>query len=554
MTAIAKSGYELGRDNIRFCGLDVHNPVFVVSSLTVMGFVAGVLAFREVAAFAFGALRVWLTSTFDWVLMGAGNLFVLFCLLLVLAPVGGVRLGGAGARPDYTGGAWFAMLFAAGMGIGLMFFGVAEPVAHFLQPPLGIDGTDPAVARRIGLAAAIFHWGVHPWAVFAVVALALAFASYNLGLPLTLRSAFYPLLGEAVWGRAGHVIDTLAVVATLFGLATSLGLGAEQTAAGLARLFGVPATNTLKVLLIGGVTAMALASVVSGMERGVKRLSQANLLLALLLLAFVLAAGPTRDILAGAVTSFGQYAASIGPLSNWVGREDLDFMHGWTTFYWAWWISWSPFVGMFIARVSRGRTVRELVGCMLSVPMLISVLWMNTFGGTAVSQYVGGGYRNVVAAVEAQQPEMSLFAMLEALPLAGVTSCAAILLVLIFFVTSSDSGSLVVDTITAGGKLDAPVAQRVFWCAFEGLVAIALLLGGGLVALQAAALATGFPFSLVLLVMCCSTWKGLRAGRRTNGRVRGPASADGLRARRRAPAATAPRPRRGRAPVHARSD
>ncbi len=506
-----KADYEFGQDNIRIFGLDIHNPVFVVSSLTVIGFVAGVLVFQEDAAATFGMLRTWLTSTFDWVLMAAANLFLLFCLLLLVTPLGRVRLGGPHAQPDYSAGAWFAMLFAAGVGIGLMFFGVAEPVEHFLHPPLGSDGTDAASAQRIGIAATIFHWGVHGWAIYAVVALALAFASYNLGLPLTLRSAFYPLLGDAIWGRWGHLIDTLAVVATLFGLATSLGLGAEQTAAGLAHLFGVPASTTTKVLLIAGITAMALASVVMGIDKGVKRLSQANLLLALLLLACVVATGPTRDILAGAGVSLGWYVATLGPLSNWVGREDLDFMHDWTLFYWAWWFSWSPFVGMFIARVSRGRTVRELIGCMLIAPLLSCVLWMNAFGGTAISQYVDHGYRGVVAAVQAQQPEIALFAMLDGLPLASVTSFVAIVLVVIFFVTSSDSGSLVIDTITAGGKLDAPVVQRAFWCTLEGIVAISLLLGGGLVALQAAVITTGFPFSLALVAMCYSTWRGLRA-------------------------------------------
>ena len=511
VTAAAGVAREPGRDNVRLLGLDVHHPVFLVSSLTVVLFVAGVLAFLDQASPAFEALRTWLTATFDWVFMGAGNVFVLFCLLLAATPAGGVRLGGAGARPDYSLPAWFSMLFAAGMGIGLMFFGVAEPIEHFRAPPLGFDAEDTAAAREMGMAAAIFHWGLHPWAVYAVVALALAFSSFNLGLPLTLRSAFHPVLGDAVWGPFGHVVDTLAVFATLFGLATSLGLGAGQTAAGLSHLFGVPDTDATRVLLIAAITAMATASVIAGIDKGVKRLSQANLLLALLLLAFVLTVGPTRDVATGFVTSLGAYFEVIGPLSNWVGRDDLDFMHGWTTFYWAWWISWSPFVGTFIARVSRGRTVRELVGCMFVVPMLIAVLWMNAFGGTAVSQYVDGGYTGVFDAVQAQQPELSLFRMLEALPAAGVTSGIAIVLVVVFFVTSSDSGSLVIDTITAGGKLDPPVAQRVFWCAFEGLVAIALLLGGGLAALQAAALATGFPFALVLVAMCFSTWKGLRA-------------------------------------------
>ena len=474
-------------------------------------FVAGVLAFRDVAAGAFDALYAWLTSTFDWVFMAVGNVFVLFCLLLLATPLGRVRLGGPAARPDYSIWSWFAMLFTAGIGIGLMFFGVAEPLDHFRNPPFGIEAADTAAAQGLAVAAAIFHWGVHPWAMFAVVAVALAFAAYNLGLPLTLRSAFYPVLGEAVWGWFGHVIDILAVFATLFGLATSLGLGAEQTAAGLAHLFGVPATDTTKVLLIAGITSIALVSVVAGMDKGVKRLSQANLLLALLLLAFVLAVGPTLDLFAGFFASIGHYLAAIGPLSNWAGRDDFDFLHGWTTFFWAWWLSWSPFVGMFIARVSRGRTVRGLVGCLLVVPVLLSALWFNTFGATALSLYLDGGHTGAIEAVQAQQPELALFRMLEVLPLSGVTSSIGIVLVIIFFVTSSDSGSLVIDTITAGGKLDAPVAQRVFWCAFEGIVAITLLVSGGLVALQTAALTTGFPIALVLIAMCYSIWKGLRA-------------------------------------------
>ncbi len=501
--------YRLGQDNVQFLGLDVHNPVFVVSSLSTVLFVTGVLAFQTGATAAFVALRAWLMSTFDWVLMGAGNLFVLFCLLLVVTPLGRVRLGGADARPDYSRSAWFAMLFAAGTGIGLMFFGVSEPVEHFLQPPLGLEAGD--AAARLGMAGAIYHWGFHGWAMYAVVALSIGFASYNLGLPLTLRSAFYPLLGKAVWGRFGHGIDTLAVFATLFGLATSLGLGAKQVAAGLARLWGVPVTDTTQVLLIAGITAIALASVVSGMVKGVKRLSEANLLLALLLLAFVLALGPTRDIATSTVTSLGQYLVSIGPLSNWMGREDLHFMHEWTTFFWAWWLSWSPFVGLFIARISRGRTVRELIASVLIVPTLIAAIWMNAFGGTAVSQYLDRGHLDVIAAVQTQQPEIALFAMLETLPLANIASFLGLVLVVVFFVTSSDSGSLVIDTITAGGKLDTPIAQRAFWCVFEGLVAIALLLGGGLVAAQAATLATAIPFALVLVLMCYSTWKGLRA-------------------------------------------
>ncbi|MCG8420489.1 MAG: BCCT family transporter [Proteobacteria bacterium] len=503
--------YEIGQDNIEIFGLDIHNPVFLISSVIIVGFVIFVLMFQAGAAELFGALRPWLTSTFDWVFMSAGNIFVLFCLALIVSPFGKVRIGGVEARPDYSYPGWLAMLFAAGMGIGLMFFGVLEPVFHFQNPPLGVSSDDQEAARWLGMAATIFHWGLHPWAIYAVVALSLALACHNRGLPLTIRAAFHPILGNAVWGWFGHIIDTLAVFATLFGLATSLGLGAEQASAGLNYLFGLPVTDVTKVLLILAITSVALISVMAGLDRGVKRLSEINMILAFLLLIFVIVVGPTLDIVKGFFQGTVAYAANILPLSNWIGREDAEFMHGWTTFYWAWWISWSPFVGMFIARVSRGRTVREFVICVLISPTIVSILWMNAFGGTAIVQFIADGYTGVIETVTNWAPELSLFKMLEPLPMAGILSFIGITLVIVFFVTSSDSGSLVIDTITAGGKVDSPVAQRIFWCTFEGLVAIALLLGGGLTSLQAAAIATGFPFALVLVLMCFSTFKGLRA-------------------------------------------
>lgn len=511
MSTPATIDYKVGQDNVQIFGLDIHNPVFVISGVTIVLFVLFVLAFQEQAAEILGALRPWLTSTFDWVFMGAANIFVLFCLFLIVSPYGKIRLGGKDAKPSYSYPGWFAMLFAAGMGIGLMFFGVLEPVYHFQNPPLGVDATDIEAARAMGMAATIFHWGLHPWAIYAVVALALAFFTFNHGLPLTIRSAFYPILGDRVWGWTGHIIDTLAVFATLFGLATSLGFGAEQATAGLNYLFDWPASDFTKVVLIVVITMAALVSVLAGLDKGVKRLSEINMVLALILLLFVIAVGPTLDILTGFVTSTGSYLANVVPLSNWVGREDTDFMHGWTTFYWAWWISWSPFVGMFIARVSKGRTVREFVICVLIIPTLACVLWMNAFGGTAVFQFINDGYTGVTETVSAWTPELSLFKMLEPLPLTGISSAIGIVLVIVFFITSSDSGSLVIDSITAGGKVDAPVVQRVFWCTFEGLVAIALLLGGGLASLQAAAIATGFPFAIVLVAMCYSLYVGLRA-------------------------------------------
>ncbi len=518
MAVETETDYEVGQDNIQPFGLDIHNPVFIISGVLIVSFVVLSSVFQEGASEFFGWLRPAATSTFDWLLIVAGNIFVLFCLLLIVSPYGKIRLGGVDARPDFSYTGWFAMLFAAGMGIGLMFFGVSEPISHYSSsvaetagspdswaPLAGAPG-DPQAAARLGMAATIFHWGLHPWAMYAIMGLALAFFSFNRGLPLTIRSAFYPLFGDAVWGWLGHVIDTLAVFATLFGLATSLGFGAEQALAGLNMIFGVPVNDTSKILLILGITSVALVSVVAGLDAGVKRLSELNMVLAILLLGFVIIVGPTVAILSGFFENLTAYIIELPALANFVDRTDTNFYDGWTAFYWAWWISWSPFVGMFIARVSRGRTVREFLVCVLLIPSLVCVLWMTAFGGTAIDQIVNDGFTGVA---DAKLP-VKLFVMLEQLPFAQITSVIGIVLVVVFFVTSSDSGSLVIDTITAGGKLDAPVGQRVFWAIFEGLVAIVLLVAGGLAALQAAAVTTGLPFAVVLLLMCVSLFKGLR--------------------------------------------
>ncbi len=518
---LIETDYEIGQHNVEAkvgpFPLDVHNPVFPVSAAIIIAFVALTILFRAEAEPLFTALRDALTGTLDWFFLSAANILVLFCLFLIVSPWGRVRLGGADAVPDYGYVGWFAMLFAAGMGIGLMFYGVSEPISHFSAAyaddagapgswaPLAGAAGDAEAAKRLGMAATIFHWGLHPWAIYAVVALALALFSYNKGLPLTIRSAFYPLFGERVWGWTGHVIDILAVFATLFGLATSLGFGAQQANAGLNLLFGLPDTDMSKVILIAAITAVATISVLRGLDGGVKRLSEINMGLALCLLLFVLAAGPTLALLTGFGRNLMDYAVSLPALSMPFGRDDANFAQGWTAFYWAWWISWSPFVGMFIARVSRWRTVREFVTCVLLIPSLVCVLWMSVFGGAAIIQVVDQGAQAIIDA----PLELRLFAMLEGLPLASITSFIGIVLVIVFFTTSSDSGSLVIDTITAGGKIDAPLPQRVFWCVFEGLVAIALLLGGGLAALQAMAVSTGLPFAAVLLVMCVAIAKGL---------------------------------------------
>ncbi|MEK0163327.1 BCCT family transporter [Phaeobacter sp. JH20_36] len=524
--AVIDTEYEIGQDNLEGSvgpiGFDIHNPVFMVSGISIMLFVFYALVLPEQAATFFGWLRPAVTSSFDWFFLSAGNIFVLFCFFLIVSPWGKVRLGGADAAPDYTYIGWFAMLFAAGMGIGLMFYGVSEPMSHYSTAfggvsmgengartdwaPLGGAAGDSTEAVRLGMAATIYHWGLHPWAIYAIVALSLALFSFNKGLPLTIRSAFYPIFGERVWGWTGHIIDILAVFATLFGLATSLGFGATQANAGLNELFGVPVGSTTEVLLISAITAVALISVVRGLDGGVKVLSEINMGLAFLLLIFVLLVGPTLLIITGFFDSLVAYVQYLPALSMPFGREDANYSQGWTAFYWAWWISWSPFVGMFIARVSRGRTVREFIICVLLIPSLVCVLWMSVFGGTAIHQVVADGYTGAQDAAL----ELKLFKMLDQLPLASITSFVGILLVIVFFVTSSDSGSLVIDTITAGGKVDAPLPQRVFWCVFEGAVAIVLLLGGGLVALQAMVISTGLPFTIVLLLMCWAILRGLQ--------------------------------------------
>ncbi|WP_017445895.1 BCCT family transporter [Gayadomonas joobiniege] len=516
--------YKVGQDNIVVnlgpFGLDIHNRVFAISGIAVIAFVVLTILFQTSAEAFFGDIRSWLTTNLSGFFFSAANIFVVLCIVLIFTPLGRVRLGGTQAKPDYTYLGWFSMLFAAGMGIGLMFYCVSEPLSHFSSSyagittengvrtdwaPLGGAENNAEQAQRLGMAATIYHWGLHPWAIYAVMALGLALFSFNKGLPLTIRSVFYPLLGERVWGWPGHIIDILAVLATLFGLATSLGLGASQAASGLNYLFDIPLGDTTQILLVIGITAVALVSVMAGLDAGVKRLSEINMGLATLLLVFVIVVGPTLAIFSGFFDNLLAYVTYLPALANPIGREDVNFASGWTAFYWAWWISWSPFVGMFIARVSRGRSVREFIISVLLVPSTACVLWMSAFGNTAIDQYINQGYET---AMNSALP-LQLFNMLGALPWAEVTSFIAIVLVIVFFVTSSDSGSLVIDVISAGGKVDAPTPQRVFWCTFEGLVAIALIVGGGLIALQAMAVSTGLPFTLVLLAAAAATVKGL---------------------------------------------
>ena len=519
-----KTDHEVGEDNVSLLGMDVHNPVFFSSALLALAFVLGTLMMPTLVGDALGSARSWTLSNVHWLFSISAVLIMAFCTALAILPVGRIRLGGSGATPDFSTLSWLAMLFSAGVGIGLMYWGSAEPLAYFTGwsgTPLGVPAGTPE-AHRLAMSATIFHWGFHPWAIYALMGLALAFFCYNKGLPLSIRSTLYPLLGERVWGWSGHIVDSLAVIATLFGLATSLGFGAMQVAAGLNFLFGISGGIGTQIVIIACVTTLAIISVTRGLDGGIKVLSNINIGLAILFLGFVLLAGPTVLMLVAIPQNAVNYLADFIPLSAWFGREaDLQWYQGWTIFYWAWWISWSPFVGMFIARVSRGRTVREFLAAAMVMPVGVSVVWFSVFGTAAIDLAT----REVGAFAEGfTDASLVLFQVLEQLPMTEFASGFAILVVLIFFVTSSDSGSLVIDTITAGGKLHAPLAQRVFWATMEGLVAAVLLFGGGnaaLTALQAGTIATALPFTFVLLLCCVSLYKGLRHELRHAGETTG---------------------------------
>jgi len=485
---------------------DIHKPVFWPSVFLIAALIVGTIVSGDAAEEIFNNVRVGITDSADWLFVAGVNIFIGFALYFAFSKYGTIRLGGEDAKTEFSTSAWFAMLFSAGMGIGLMFFAVAEPMWHLLYPPHAEAGSTDSVRDAMGIT--FLHWGLHAWAVYAIVGLALAFFAFNRKLPLSFRSVFYPILGDRIKGWMGDVVDILAVLATLFGLATSLGLGASQAGAGMEYVFGIANTITLQVIIIAGVTAIAVVSVVLGVQKGVKVLSEFNIRLAALFLLAILILGPTMYILSTFVQSTGYYLQNFAEYATWMQTfEEGSFMSTWTVFYWAWWISWSPYVGMFIARISRGRTVREFVLGVLLAPTLVTFLWMSGFGGTALFLETGG-IAEIAAAVEADQTT-SLFILLDQFPLAAISSFLAIILVLSFFVTSSDSGSLVIDSLTSGGKIDAPVGQRIFWASTEGVVAAVLLVGGGLGALQAASISTGLPFVLVLLVMCYSLRQGL---------------------------------------------
>ncbi|WP_295878366.1 BCCT family transporter [uncultured Thiohalocapsa sp.] len=501
---------EPGDNNWSGFGFDLHPHVTFVSSFVLIVFILLTLMFKdEAGAFFDGAMSL-ITGTMGWFLILVSNIFILAAIYFAVSKFGHIRIGGVDAKPEFSTLGWYAMLLSAGMGIGLMFWSVGEPMYHYQTPsPMfnGIEAGTPEAAQA-AMGVTYFHWGIHPWAIYAIVALGLAFFAFNRGLPLTIRSVFYPLLGDKIYGFWGNLIDILSVLATLVGLATSLGLGVQQVNAGLDHLFGIGISTEAQVILIAVITGFATLSVFAGLDAGVKRLSQANMITAAVFMLFLLVVGPTVYILSGFTQNLGFYLTILPEMSLWTETFRASNWQGsWTVFYWAWWISWSPFVGMFIARISKGRTVREFIFGVILIPTLLSFVWMSVFGGTALNLQASG-IADIAAAVN-DDVAKAMFAMLDNFPVAEVLSGIAIILVTIFFVTSSDSGSLVVDHLTSGGKLDSPTTQRVFWAVMEGVVAAVLLIGGGLATLQTAAVSTGLPFALVLLVGVYALYIGL---------------------------------------------
>ncbi len=486
---------------------DVDPPVFWISALLILFFILITLLVGEPMEQVFAGIQDNISENAGWFFVLAVNLFLVFSLAIAFGKFGDIRLGGRNAEPEFSKTAWFAMLFSAGMGIGILFWSVGEPVLHFATPPTGTGGT--VLSAQKSMQYTFLHWGFHAWGIYALVGLSLAFFTFNKKLPLTISSVFHPLLGEKIHGGLGKTINILAVVATLFGLATSLGLGVQQVSAGLSHLAGLPDTVTVQVILITLITLAATGSVVAGLSAGVKRLSQMNIVIGAIFLFFMLIVGPTIFIMGSFVQNLGAYLQNFFELSFWTETyHQSDWQKSWTVFYWAWWISWSPFVGMFIARISRGRTIKEFILGVLIVPSLITFLWLSSFGGSALFLELNG-IADLSTAVQSNVAT-SLFVLLEQFPLGIFTSIVGIFLVTSFFVTSSDSGSLVIDSLTAGGKLDAPVPQRIFWAMTEGAVAAVLLIGGGLGALQTAAIITGLPFALILMIMSYSLVLGLR--------------------------------------------
>ncbi|OCC23342.1 choline transporter [Croceicoccus estronivorus] len=486
--------------------IKVNPPVFYTSAGLILAFALFGALFPARAERTFSEVQSFIVQDFGWFYISSVAGFLLFVIYLMFSRYGDIKLGPDESEPEYSHLSWFAMLFSAGMGIGLVFFGVAEPIQHYASPPTGNPGTVEAARQAMMLT--FFHWGLHAWAIYIVVGLSLAYFSFRRGLPLTIRSALYPLIGHRIDGPIGHAIDIFAVLGTMFGVATSLGLGVLQVNAGFGYLFGIPIDTPVQLVLITVITLMAGLSVFLGLDKGVKRLSELNIILAILLLGFVLFSGSTVFLLQAFVQNVGTYLGSVIPRTfRMYAYEPNPWLADWTLFYWGWWIAWSPFVGMFIARISHGRTIREFIGGVLLVPVLFTFLWMTVFGNTAISLDLSG--TEPIAQTVANNMPVALFETLAALPMGAVTSLIATLLVITFFVTSADSGALVIDMITSGAAENPPVWQRLFWSMCAGGIAAVLLVAGGLEALQTAAIASALPFAVVMIFICYGLYRAL---------------------------------------------
>lgn len=490
----------------------VNRPVFIASALLIVGFIIFGSLFGELAGEVFNQLQSFITHRFRWLFIILMNVTVVFSLYIALSRYGDIRLGHQTEHPEYSLLSWFGMLFSAGIGIGLLYWGTAEPLYHFMSPPMGQAETVEAAKQAMSIS--FLHWGIHAWALYCVVALSLAYFHYRRGLPLSIRSVLYPLIGQKIYGKWGHVVDTLAVFGTMFGVVTSLGLGAMQINAGFSNVFGIPNNVPVQLCLIAIITAMATLSVMMGLDKGIKRLSDINIVLTVLLLGFMLLFGPTQFIIDSFIENIGNYVSQLIPLGFWSeAYSNTDWQANWTIFYWAWWVSWSPFVGIFVARISRGRTIREFIFGVLFIPMLLLFFWFTTFGGSAVHMELMGNY-GLIEAVKADYGS-AIFKLIEYYPLTKPVTLVIVVMIMLWFVTSSDSASLVIDMLTAGGDTNPPKIQRLFWALSQGVIAAVLLVAGGLSALQAVAIIAGFPFAIVVFVMMYCLWRGLTRDRLT---------------------------------------
>ncbi|WP_350655835.1 BCCT family transporter [Psychrobacter sp. S1-30-MNA-CIBAN-0213] len=492
----------------------VSKPVFLTSVILITLFIIFGAFFNEQAEIVFGQAKEFVSLRFGWFFIVVINATVMMSIYMIFSRYGDIRLGHQTEKPEYKLLSWIGMLFSAGIGIGLLYWGTAEPLYHYMAPPLGKGET--VASAKLAMNISFLHYGFHVWALYGMVALALAYFHYRRGLPLAIRSTLYPILGKKIYGGWGHTVDTLAVFGTMFGVVTTLGLGVLQINSGLESVFGIPNNITVQIILIAFITVLAGLSLFMGLDKGIKRLSDINIFLTIVLLSFVIILGPTQFIFNSFVENIGNYLHQVIPLGTWTesyeGQE--NWQSSWTIFYWAWWISWSPFVGVFVARISRGRTIREFTLGVLLIPITILFLWFTAFGGSAVHmELMAAADPNMASPglVEAVRADTgsAIFKLMESYPLTTVFNLLIVLMIVLWFVTSSDSASFVIDMLTSGGDTDPPKIQRLFWAGTEGVIAAVLLAAGGLGALQAASIVSGFPFAVVILVMMYSLLRGL---------------------------------------------